>query len=127
VPVSFLAYGLWTAAACVALVWLHERTAGLVTRVNDLALWGWGLWSLGMVCGGAWGVLAWGAYFMWDPKVVWSVVLWFHYATFIHVRLAPSLAPRAWVRPALALVGFCFVLVAYVGTSFLFGRSSHGW
>ena len=127
VPASFLAYGLWTLAACASLVWLRERSPELLTRVNDLALWGFGLWSLGMVCGGVWGVVAWGAYFMWDPKVVWSVILWFHYATFVHLRLTPSLSTRPWVRPALALVGAGFVFVAYVGTSFFFGRSSHGW
>jgi hypothetical protein len=37
------------------------------------------------------------------------------------------LQARAWPRPALAVVGFLFVLVAYVGTSFLFGRSSHAF
>jgi hypothetical protein len=34
---------------------------------------------------------------------------------------------RAWVRPALALAGLALVLVAYVGTSFFFGRSSHAF
>lgn len=45
----------------------------------------------------------------------------------VHLRLTPSLQSRPWVRPALALCGFGFVLVAYVGTSFLFGRSSHAF
>jgi hypothetical protein len=43
------------------------------------------------------------------------------------VHLTPSLFPRPWVRPVLAIVGFVWVLVAYVGTSFLFGRSSHAF
>jgi hypothetical protein len=34
---------------------------------------------------------------------------------------------RPWARPALAIVGFLFVFVAYVGTSFFFGRSSHAF
>ncbi len=80
-----------------------------------------------MVFGGLWGVVAWGAYFMWDPKIIWSVILWFHYASFVHVKLAPTLATRRWLRPTLAVVGFAWVLVAYVGTSFFFGRSSHAW
>ena len=80
-----------------------------------------------MVTGGVWGVVAWGAYFMWDPKVIWSVILWFHYAAFVHVKLTPSLQSRPWARPALAAAGFVLVLVAYVGTSFFFGRSSHAF
>jgi ABC-type transport system involved in cytochrome c biogenesis permease subunit len=95
--------------------------------VDLLALQGFGVWSLSMICGGVWGVLAWGAYFLWDPKVIWSVILWFHFATFVHVKLTPSLQGRPWIRPALALAGFAFVLVAYVGTSFFWGRSSHAF
>jgi len=127
VPLSFLAYGLWTAAAAGALAWAFDRDPAWLPRIHRLALQGFGLWSVAMVCGGVWGVLAWGAYFLWDPKVVWSVILWFHYATFVHVRLAPSLQSRPWVGPLLAGLGFVWVLVAYVGTSFLFGRSSHAF
>jgi ABC-type transport system involved in cytochrome c biogenesis permease subunit len=127
VPLSFLAYASWAAAACAAVAWWARRDGEWLALVDRLALWGLVLWSLAMVTGGVWGVVAWGAWFMWDPKVIWSVILWFHYAAFVHVKLTPSLQPRAWVRPALAVAGFAFVLVAYVGTSFFFGRSSHAF
>ena len=127
VPLSFTAYALWAAAAAAGLAWLHDRDPNWLPRVDRLALQGFGIWSLSMICGGVWGVVAWGAYFMWDVKIIWSVILWFHYASFIHLRLTPSLAGKSWVRPALALVGFIWVFVAYVGTSFFFGRSSHAF
>jgi ABC-type transport system involved in cytochrome c biogenesis permease subunit len=127
VPLSFLAYGTWVAAAAGALAWTVSRDPAWLARIDRLALWGFGLWSLSMVFGGLWGVVAWGAYFLWDPKVVWSVILWFHYAAFLHVKYAPSLQGRAWLRPALAGVGFLFVAMAFVGTSLLYGRSSHAF
>ena len=127
VPLSFLSYALWAASAAAGLVWLRDRDPAWLARVDRLALQGFGLWSVSMICGGVWGVLAWGAYFMWDPKIIWSVILWFHYASFIHLRMTPSLADRPWIRPALALVGLAWVFVAYVGTSFFFGRSSHAF
>lgn len=127
VPLSFFAYALWSAAAAGAAAWLFDRDAAWLARIDRLALWGFVLWSLSMICGGFWGVVAWGAYFLWDPKVIWSVILWFHYATFAHLHLTPSLQGRAWVRPALALVGLVWIFIAYVGTSFLFGRSSHAF
>ncbi len=127
VPLSFLAYGAWAAAAAAAVAWVADRREVWQERMDRLALWGFGLWSLSMICGGLWGVVAWGAYFLWDPKVLWSVILWFHYATFVHLRLTPSLRHRGWVRPAMALVGLVWVFVAYVGTSFFFGNSSHAW
>lgn len=127
VPLSFLAYATWAAAAAAAIAWWAGAEGDWLPFVDQLALRGFALWSLAMITGGVWGVLAWGAWFMWDPKVIWSVILWFHYATFVHVKLAPSLQGRPWLRPALAVAGFAFVLVAYVGTSFLFGRSSHAF
>ena len=127
VPLAFLSYALWTAAAAAGLAWLQGRDPEWLRRLDRLALLGFGCWSLSMIAGGVLGVLAWGAWFLWDPKVLWSVILWFHYAAFVHLRWTPSLIARPWLRPALAGVGFAFVLVAYVGTSFLFGRSSHGW
>ncbi len=127
VPFAFLAYGAWAAAAAAGLVWCRERDPVWLARVDSLALNGFALWSFSMICGGFWGVVAWGAYFMWDVKIIWSVILWFHYASFIHLRLTPSLDARPWIRPALALLGFAWVIVAYVGTSFFFGRSSHAF
>ena len=127
VPLSFFAYATWAAAAAAALVWFRDRDPSWLARIDRLALNGFALWSFSMICGGFWGVVAWGAYFMWDVKIIWSVILWFHYASFIHVHLTPSLFPRPWVRPALAIIGFVWVFVAYVGTSFLFGRSSHAF
>ena len=127
VPLSFLAYGAWTAAASAGLAWFLDREPGWLALIDRLALWGFVLWSLSMICGGVWGVVAWGAWFLWDPKVVWSVILWFHSATFVHLRLTPSLQQRTWVRPALALAGFALLLVAYVGTSFFFGKGSHAF
>ena len=127
VPLSFAAYAVWAAAATASLVWLRERDPRWLAQVDRLALVGFAIWTLSMICGGVWGVLAWGAYFMWDPKVIWSTILWFHYASFVHVKRAPSLAPRQALRPALAILGLVWVLVAYVGTSFWFGRSTHAF
>jgi ABC-type transport system involved in cytochrome c biogenesis permease subunit len=127
VPLSFLAYASWAASAAAAIAWFVREDDAWLALLDRLALWGLALWTLAMVTGGVWGVVAWGAYFMWDPKVIWSVLLWFHYAAFVHVKLTPSLLDRPWARPALSLAGFAFVLVAYVGTSFFFRGSSHAF
>ncbi len=127
VPISFLCYALWAAGGAAGMAWFASRDPMWLRRVDRFSLWGFGLWSVSMIFGGIWGVVAWGAYFLWDPKVIWSVILWFHYASLIHVRLTPSMRRRHWVRPVLALVGVVWVFIAYVGTSFLFGGSSHAF
>jgi ABC-type transport system involved in cytochrome c biogenesis permease subunit len=127
IPLAFFAYALWTAAAAAGLAWAFGHDPEWLRLLDRWALWGFGCWSLPMIAGGVWGVLAWGAYFLWDPKVLWSVILWFHYAAFVHLRWTPALVERPWLRPALAGLGFLWILVAYVGTSFLFARSSHAF
>jgi len=127
VPLSFLALATWIAAAAAGLSFRLGGDRAFLLRTDRFALQGFGLWSAAMICGGIWGVRAWGAYFMWDPKMIWSVLLWFHYAAFVHLRLAPSLSSRPWIRPALAWVGVAWIFVAYVGTSFFFGKSSHAF
>lgn len=127
VPATFVAYALWTSAAAggLALLMGHPDN-GLRRYVEGHLFWGFGWFSVSMVFGGLWGYVAWGAYFLWDPKVVWSVVLWLYFAGLIHLRYWPGgLRPR--VRGALALMGFPLLLVAYVGTSFLFAHSSHSF
>jgi ABC-type transport system involved in cytochrome c biogenesis permease subunit len=128
VPLTFVAYALWMSAAAAGLALLTARTEnGAMLRQIDRGLFGgFCAFSLSMIFGGAWGYVAWGAYFLWDPKVVWSVVLWLFYSGLLHLRYwPPASSPR--LRAALALAGVPLVLVAYVGTSFLFGHGSHSF
>jgi ABC-type transport system involved in cytochrome c biogenesis permease subunit len=128
VPASFFAYALWVSAAADGLGVLLGRGGDeqAARPLESHAFWGWCAFSLSMIFGGAWGYLAWGAYFLWDPKVVWSVVLWLFWSGFVHLRHWPE-ANKARVKSALALVGVAIMLVAYVGTSFLFEHSSHSF
>jgi ABC-type transport system involved in cytochrome c biogenesis permease subunit len=127
VPATFLAYALWlSSAAAGAAVLAGDRAPALRASLDGHAFWGWCVFSVSMVFGGIWGYVAWGAYFLWDPKVVWSVILWLFYSGFVHLRFwPPGNRPRS--KAALSLVGVAIMLVAYVGTSFLFGHGSHSF
>jgi len=47
---------------------------------------GFPLMSLALVLGSWWGNLAWGDYWGWDPKELWSLVTWLIYAGYFHFR-----------------------------------------
>jgi len=127
VPASFVAYALWTSSAMAGVaVLLGADAERLRAWVDDHAFWGWCVFSVSMVFGGAWGYVAWGAYFLWDPKVVWSVILWLFYSGFVHVRYWPA-ANRPRPKSLLAIAGMLIMGVAYVGTSFFFHHGSHSW
>jgi ABC-type transport system involved in cytochrome c biogenesis permease subunit len=127
VPASFLSYALWGSSAGAGLAVLLGNTDSRVARrLEQHAFWGWCLFSVSMIFGGAWGYVAWGAWFLWDPKVLWSVILWLFYSGFVHLRHWPA-GNRPLPKSLLALVGLLIVLIAYVGTSFFFRHGSHSF
>ena len=70
------------------------------------------LWSFTLVAGAIWAESAWGRYWNWDPKEVWTFVIWVVYAGYLHAR-----STRGWDgrRAAyLALAGYGCVLFNYL-------------
>ncbi len=127
IPVSFAAYAFWLVAGVSAIyaipAWcrndpaLQERSV-FMTDLNRI---GFIFFTLAMLFGGIWGYFAWGAYFMWDPKLHWSVILWLFYGNLLHIDRLPKL--RGWKAP-LYVAGIALILVAFIGTSF-FSQSIH--
>ena len=93
----------------------------MIALIDKGFLYGLLGFSVSMLFGGLWGYVAWGSYFLWDAKVVWSVIIWLFYSTCIHIDHWPAL--RGY-KPHLAVAGFLIMMVTYVGTSF-FISSSH--
>lgn len=121
VPVSFLGYALWLAAAGDALDHALRQTEPVVFRrrleanVRAGLLW----FSVAMIFGAVWGLISWGAWFLWDPKIVWSLLAWIYFAAVVHLPYGPFKQPR--LRVFLGLAGLVLVLFTYVGTSFMPG------
>ena len=47
---------------------------------------GFPLLTLGLVLGALWGKRAWGDWWNWDPKELWSLACWLIYAGYLHFR-----------------------------------------
>lgn len=91
---------------------------------NRSVLWGFFFFSLSMFSGAVWAYLAWGMYWLWEPKVIWSFIVWFYYAGAMHAYYV-----REWRGKGLAIatvIGFFVVLFTYLGVSLLM-RSSHSF
>ena len=125
VPMSFFCYALWVSsmAAAVARYFTSNETRQYDQLIDSGFQYGLIVFSISMIFGGLWGYVAWGSYFLWDAKVVWSVIIWFFYATCLHLDYWPA-AKR--FKPPMAIFGFFILLMTYVGTSFLIG-SSHSF
>ena len=75
--------------------------------------------TIGIITGSIWAEYAWGSYWNWDPKEVWSLVTWIVYAILIHNRL--TIGWRGRKTAYLMILGFISVAVTFLGVSFLLG------
>ncbi|MFN7088790.1 MAG: c-type cytochrome biogenesis protein CcsB, partial [Candidatus Paceibacteria bacterium] len=79
---------------------------------------GFPLFTLGgLVFGMVWANVAWGRYWAWDPKEVWSLITWFFYALYLHTRIVMGWKGKrsAWI----AIIGFLAALFTYFGVNYL--------
>ena len=82
---------------------------------------GFPLLTLGLVLGSVWGKLAWGDYWGWDPKELWSLASWLVYVGYFHFRyMFGKKHPR--INSAWAIVGILVIVITllWVNLSRLF-------
>ncbi len=90
-------------------------------RVNVI---GFAFWTFTLIAGAIWAEHAWGRYWGWDTKEVWTFIIWVVYAGYIHARATRGWrgAPSAW----LAIVGFAAVLFNFTVVN-LFFKGFHAY
>jgi cytochrome c-type biogenesis protein CcsB len=78
--------------------------------------------TLAIITGAIWAESAWGSYWRWDPKEVWSLITWFIYAGVLHLRLTAGWRGRK--AAILSIIGFAAVLFTFFGVNFIL-QSKH--
>ncbi|HYO18903.1 MAG TPA: c-type cytochrome biogenesis protein CcsB [Dermatophilaceae bacterium] len=82
------------------------------------------LWTFTLIAGAIWAEQAWGHYWNWDPKEVWTFVIWVVYAAYLHARATTGWSARS--ANYLALAGFAAILVNYMVVNVYFvGQHSY--
>ncbi len=66
------------------------------------------LWTFAVVAGAIWAEQAWGRYWGWDPKEVWSFVTWVLFAGYLHARATQGWRGRR--AAVIAVLGFAALL-----------------
>ena len=82
---------------------------------------GFPLLTLGLILGSYWGKLAWGDYWGWDPKELWSLVSWLAFLVYFHFRyMFGKKHPN--VNSLLAILGMVAIIITllWVNLSRLF-------
>jgi cytochrome c-type biogenesis protein CcsB len=117
---------LASAAGAMYLIqdgFLKKRKAGAFARLfpslRDLdkinhvcVLWGFPLLTFGMIAGSLWARTVWGSHWQWDPRQVWTLVVWATYAVLLHQRLA--IGWKGHKAAAYSLAAFLILLATLV-------------
>jgi cytochrome c-type biogenesis protein CcsB len=76
------------------------------------------IWTASIILGAAWANEAWGGYWSWDPKEVWSLIVWLFFGAYLHARqmLGWRGTKTAWVL----VFGFITVLICFFAVNLFF-------
>lgn len=129
---AFMSYAVFVVAASVEVTCLFFRASknvasryglpsaslGLFRKeASRLILFGFPLLTFGIISGAAWANEAWGRYWSWDPKEVWSLITWTVFALYLHCLSLPKW--RDLPASLLNLLGFICMIMTFVGINWL--------
>ncbi|HST72247.1 c-type cytochrome biogenesis protein CcsB [Kocuria rosea] len=101
--------------AFLGMVPSSQALENLSFRLNAV---GFAFWTFTLAAGAIWAEQAWGRYWGWDTKEVWTFVIWVVYAAYMHAR-----ATRGWSgnRSAwLSIVGYLCVIFNFAVVNTVF-------
>ncbi|WP_084956053.1 cytochrome c biogenesis protein CcsA [Thermoactinospora rubra] len=82
------------------------------------------VWTFAVIAGAMWADKAWGRYWGWDPKEVWSFITWVAYAAYLHARVTAGWRGRS--TTIVQLLAFGCLLFNLIGVNiFLDGLHSY--
>ncbi|PRX99904.1 c-type cytochrome biogenesis protein CcsB [Allonocardiopsis opalescens] len=76
------------------------------------------LWTFAIIAGAIWADEAWGRFWGWDPKEVWSFITWVVYAGYLHARATAGWRGRK--AAVISLIGAAALLFNFFGVNYLF-------
>ena len=122
VSVTLLGEAFFAVAFVAGILYLASPAPDKKERFDALAYRavavGFPLFTLGgLIFGMIWAYRAWGRYWAWDPKEVWSLITWLVFALYLHTRIVMGWKGK---RSALiAIIGFLAALFTYFGVNYL--------
>jgi ABC-type transport system involved in cytochrome c biogenesis permease subunit len=132
VTAAILATGLLTLAGVSGILYLLRgdgmsrlpARADLERVAHRAIVLAFPLWTFAVIAGALWADRAWGRYWGWDPKEVWSFITWVAYAAYLHARVTAGWRGKA--ATIVQLVAFGCLLFNLVGVNiFIDGLHSY--
>ncbi|TYB53752.1 c-type cytochrome biogenesis protein CcsB [Nonomuraea sp. PA05] len=132
VTAAIIASGLLTMAGVAGVLYLIRgdgvsrlpSRADLEKVAHRAIVFAFPLWTFAVIAGALWADRAWGRYWGWDPKEVWSFITWVAYAAYLHARVTAGWRGKA--ATIVQLVAFGCLLFNLIGVNiFIDGLHSY--
>ncbi len=134
VLLAFIGYAAFAMACGIGTMYIiqerylkSKHPGGLFQRLPNLQVLdevnyhlitlGFTLLSLAILTGIIWAESAWGSFWRWDPKEIWSVISWLIYILILHLRL--RVGWRGKKTAMLSITGFVLVIFTFFGVNLL--------
>jgi cytochrome c-type biogenesis protein CcsB len=131
---AFIGYAAFAMACGIGIMYLiqerylkSKHPSGLFQRLPSLQsldeinyhliTLGFPLLTLAIITGAVWANSAWGSFWRWDPKEIWSSISWLIYILILHLRL--NVGWRGKKTAMLSIVGFIIVIFTFFGVNLL--------
>jgi ABC-type transport system involved in cytochrome c biogenesis permease subunit len=117
VAVYLMSYVIMAKATVQAFYQLKAKAGNTKENLADyeectyrMICFGFPLLTLGLILGSWWGKLAWGDYWGWDPKELWSLASWLVYVGYFHFRYMFG-KRHTRINSSLAILGIIAIVI----------------
>jgi ABC-type transport system involved in cytochrome c biogenesis permease subunit len=117
VAVYLLSYMIMAKAAVQAVFQLNPKIISGNDNAVDyeqntyrMVCLGFPLLTLGLILGSWWGKLAWGDYWGWDPKELWSLASWLIFVGYFHFRYMFN-KRYSYINSSMAIMGLIAIII----------------
>ncbi|RJQ14995.1 MAG: hypothetical protein C4560_11140 [Nitrospiraceae bacterium] len=125
---AFLSYALFTVSFAIELCYIASGSKHLskvlVTADKQfyelrhrLIVIGFSSLTFSIYVGMLWAHELWGLYWIWEPKLIWTLIMWITYAIYLHARSIGKWKERP--ASAFNFLGFSSMLMAFLGAEWL--------
>lgn len=109
----FSSYGFFGVSSGIGVLYLLSGENEYESLQYKGVINGWILFSLSLIAGSIWFFIAYGTYWLWTSKELWTTLTWFYYGLYLHVRLMKGF--RGWPASVIGSLGFAVALFTYFG------------
>ena len=131
VMISYAAFGLSWFLSNIFIVRdiFKEREPGITGKfsniISDTLRFGVVFLSAGILTGGMWADFAWGRFWGWDPKEVWSLIVLLVYMIILHGRYTNWINKTKFIF--ITAPAFLSVMMAWFGVNYVLATGLHSY